>query len=441
MGRTGLRLAVAILCVSLATMATVLAIVGATIASDVRSLATHEGDEVTRALASASAVAYSASGWDREDLHTVLHLVAQAGVAAQVRGRARQVIFSSPGFAQFPAGQVHRQPVVARGSTIGSVTVKFDHRGLAAAIRQYESLRWHVGIVAAASSALVGLVVSLLVSRTLTAPVDRLIATARAMEAGDRAARVGKVRGIAEVRELSQAFDQMAEALGEQARQRRQMAGDLAHELRAPISVLQATLESMQDGITQPTPASLGTLRDEVLRLARMTDDLRVLASEQSAELQLELGRHDLAAIAAEVADSLAGSFRAADVDLVRRLSPIDVVCDARRMHEVALNLVDNALKFTPAGGSVALETGPAPLTSRRAILRVSDTGIGIPPDELPHVSQRFFRGQQAMDVSGSGIGLAIVAQLVRAHHGRVNIVSEPGGGTQVSILLPRAEY
>src|SRR5258707_12809052 len=97
MGRTGLRLAVAILCVSLATMATVLAIVGATIASDVRSLAAHEGDEVTRALASASAAAYRASGWDREDLDAVLHLVGPAGGAARGRGRARQGTLSSTG--------------------------------------------------------------------------------------------------------------------------------------------------------------------------------------------------------------------------------------------------------------------------------------------------------------------------------------------------------
>jgi signal transduction histidine kinase len=115
-------------------------------------------------------------------------------------------------------------------------------------------------------------------------------------------------------------------------------------------------------------------------------------------------------------------------------------------MHEVAVNLLSNAAKFTPAGGSVTLETGPVPdssqaggMSRRLAMLRVSDTGIGIATDELPFVSQRFFRGQRAADTSGSGIGLAIVDQLARLHHGRMEIASEEGRGTQVTVTLPVA--
>ena len=177
-----------------------------------------------------------------------------------------------------------------------------------------------------------------------------------------------------------------------------------------------------------------------------MADDLRVLASGRAAALKVELDRHDMAGIAEDAAESLASTFQAAGVRLNMRLRPVEVMCDARRIYEVAVNLLSNAAKFTPAGGSVTLETGLRTDaeqdggTSRRpAMLRVSDTGIGIPADELPYVSQRFFRGQQSADVSGSGIGLAIVDQLARLHRGRMEISSEEGRGTQVTITLPVA--
>ena len=257
------------------------------------------------------------------------------------------------------------------------------------------------------------------------------------MASGNSSVRVGNVRGVPEVRELSAAFDQMADSVSTEALQRRDMAADLAHELRAPIAVLQAGLEAMQDGLAEPTPENLDSLRDEVVRLAQMTDDLRVLASGHEADLKVELATHDLAAIAAETADSLASSFEAANVSLELQLAPVNVLADARRIHEVAVNLLSNAVKFTPAGGKVTLETGPA-VNAQFAMLRVSDTGIGIPAEELPYVTQRFFRGKRAAEVSGSGIGLAIVDQIARLHHGRMLIVSEPARGTQVTVMLPR---
>jgi two-component system, OmpR family, sensor histidine kinase BaeS len=259
------------------------------------------------------------------------------------------------------------------------------------------------------------------------------------MGAGDSSVRVGDTRGVHEVRELSAAFDQMADSISAEERSRRDMAADMAHELRTPIAVLQAGLESMQDGVAEPTPDNLGLLRGEVVRLAQMADDLRILASGHSAELKVELATHDLAAIAAAAADSVATAFAAANVSLTTRLTAVDVRADARRIGQVVVNLLSNAVKFTPAGGSVTLETGPAP-SPRFAILRVSDTGIGIAADDLPFVTQRLFRGQSGADASGSGIGLAIVDQLVQLHHGHLEIASEPGLGTQVTVMLPRAE-
>lgn len=449
-GRTGIRLALAIVIICLTVIGVIVGIAGATVATDIDRLVSEQGADLTRALALAASVAHTSGGWDREDLAPVVDLAGRAGAVVQIRGRDGRVIRGSPDFASIRTGLAHTQAVTDRGKYAGSVTVKFDHRGLAEAIDHYESLRWHIRIAAAVSAVLLALIISLLVSRRLTAPVERLITAARAIEAGDSSARVGELRGVPEVRELSAAFDKMAGAVSAEERLRRDMAADLAHELRAPIAVLQAGLEAMREGLAEPTPENLDSLRDEVIRLAQMADDLHVLASGRSASLKVEFATHDLAAIAARAAGSLSAAFETAGVSLNLRLTPVSVGCDDRRIYEVAENLLSNAVKFTPAGGSVTLETGPVPETpgtsgagqgqaSRTlAMLRVSDTGIGIAADELPHVTRRFFRGERAADKPGSGIGLAIVDQLAWLHHGRVDIVSEPGHGTQITVTLPR---
>jgi len=204
------------------------------------------------------------------------------------------------------------------------------------------------------------------------------------------------------------------------------------------VAVLQAGHEAMLDGITEPTPENLGSLRDEVLRLGRSLEDLRVLASAEAAALQLRVDPHDLADIARDAAAALADPFDVAGVKLSCDLSSVAVLCDSYRMREVITNLLTNALKYTPAGGEVWLVTRP--VSEGQALLQVTDTGVGIEPDELPHVAERFFRGERSQHLAaGSGLGLTIVAELVSAHHGELDIKSQPGQGTQVTVTLPQA--
>ncbi len=324
------------------------------------------------------------------------------------------------------------------GLKVGRVVVKFDKQGLDKTIARFQAQRWPSRIGAAGVAAVIALIVALLLSRRITAPVESLIATARARGSGAQGARAGDVRGIGEIQELAEAFDEMADAVEEQDQVRRNLVADVAHELRTPIAVLQAGHEAMLDGLTEPSPPNLSSLRDEVLRLARMVDDLQRLASAEAAALQLRLVPRDLAVTVATAADSLADAFETAGLVFERRLADVHVRCDPLRMHEVATNLLTNAMKFTPAGGRVVIETGPdEDPESGMAVLRVTDTGIGIPAAELPLVTQRFFRGQRSAGVAGSGIGLTIVAELVRAHHGTMNIASETGSGTEVTIRLP----
>jgi two-component system, OmpR family, sensor histidine kinase BaeS len=190
--------------------------------------------------------------------------------------------------------------------------------------------------------------------------------------------------------------------------------------------------------VTEMTPDNICALRGEVLRLAKMVDDLQRLAAAESASLQLTLARQNLAVIAEEAAGSLADSFNAAGVRLSRRLSEVYVMCDRARMHDVISNLLTNSLKFTQPGGSVVLNVGRD--GSEMASIEVNDTGVGIPPGDLPHVTDRFFRGAySAQMATGSGIGLTIVAELVEAHRGCLDIRSEIGEGTEVTVTLPVA--
>jgi two-component system sensor histidine kinase BaeS len=193
----------------------------------------------------------------------------------------------------------------------------------------------------------------------------------------------------------------------------------------------------MLDGVTKPSSENLTSLRDETLRLARMVDDLQRLASAEAAALQLRLIPCDLAAIAQDATDSLADTFDGAGISLRRQLAGAQVMCDPLRMREITTNLLTNALKFTPPGGTVLVETGPREPGRDQALLTVSDTGIGILPEDLPRVSERFFRSPRTSGIAGSGIGLTIVAEIVRGHHGTMDIDSEPGTGTKVTITLP----
>ncbi|MGN6792051.1 MAG: sensor histidine kinase [Streptosporangiaceae bacterium] len=366
-------------------------------------------------------------------------LVSKAGAAVQVRDMGGHVIHASPDFASGRGEPQLTVPVTVRGQQVGAVTLRFSHRGLAGAVEQFQAHRWPAWLIAAGVAAIIALITALLISHGITASVYRLISTARARDRGEPGARAGDVGGFSEIRELAGAFDQMADARDEQDRLRRNLVADVAHELRTPIAILQGGHEAILDGLAAPTNEYVASLRDETLRLARMVNDLQRLASAEAAALQLRLIPCDLAPIVQGAADSLADSFDSAGILLCRRLANVQVMCDPPRLHEITTNLLSNALKFTPSGGTVLVETGPQEPGRGHAWLTVSDTGVGILPDDLPRVSERFFRSARTSDIAGSGIGLTIVAEVIRGHHGTMDIESEPHVGTKVTITLRTA--
>src|SRR5271165_1123185 len=435
-GALGLRLALAFITVALAAVALLAGLTAAFAAADVSTLASQQRTELANAIASAAGAAWEGNHtWSSADLSPVLDLAAKTGAAVQIRDLAGHVVASSPVFAT-AHGPQSSPAIVVSGQRVGTAVVRFTGSGLSAADGVLKTALLRAIAGAAGLAALLALFTGLAVARRITRPVTRLIAVTRAMAAGDRAARVGEIRAAGELRELAAAFDQMAGTMERQEQIRRNLVADVAHELRTPIAVLQAGHEALLDGVAEPTPAELGSLRDEVLRLARMVGDLQTLAAADAAALNLARRPCDLADLAAAAADSLARRFDAAVITLDRRLAASPVLADSHWLHQVITNLLTNALKFTPVGGHVTISTGPS---GANVILQVSDTGPGIPADDLPRIFDRFWRGQQAAQVSGSGIGLAVAAELAQAHRVRLTASSEPGRGTQMTLTLPRA--
>ncbi|MGN6791348.1 MAG: sensor histidine kinase [Streptosporangiaceae bacterium] len=436
-GRLGLRLALVFVAVALAAVAAAVIAGSLAFGRNTDQLISRQRADAVRATAVAAAAAYDHAGWERADLMALTKLISRGGAAARVKNMAGEVIRATPDFASRRGQPELTAPVNLRGQYVGSVTLRFGHSGLSGAMEQFQAQRWPAWILAASLAALIALIAAVLVSHRITGSLDRLVQVARARGRGDRNARAGNVGGFDEIRELAAAFDQMADVRNHQDRLRRNLVADVAHELRTPIAVLQAGHEAMLDGLTTPTPGNLASLRDETLRLARMVDDLQRLASAEAAVLQLKLAPCNLGSIAQEVADSLADAFDAAGISLRLRLAETHVICDPPRMREVTANLLTNALKFTLPGGTVLIETRPQDSHGQRALLTVRDTGVGIAPEDLPRVPERFFRSTRTSQFAGSGIGLTIVDEVVRGHHGTMDIASEPGTGTDVTITLP----
>jgi signal transduction histidine kinase len=436
-GPMALRLALAFASVALAAVALLAGLAAAFAAADLSAIARYQRQELTPLIALAAGGAWDRqNSWAQADLSPVLDLARRAGADVQIRDQAGRPVTTTRGFLTQRDGPQYSWPVKAGQQRVGLALVRYTGPGPSSADEALRTGLLQAIAGAAGLAALLSLVVGLGIARYITRPVARLMAATGSMARGDRNCRVGPVRGPTEMRALAAAFDQMADALDRQEQLRRDLVADVAHELRTPIAVLQAEHEALLDGVAEPTPATFGVLRDQVLRLARIVGDLQTLSEADAAAVRLATERVDLAEIAASAADSLAGRFDAAGITVTRRLEPVAVFADADRMNQIITNLLTNALKFTPAGGQVRIDAEPA---DDRAVLRVSDTGVGIPADELPRIFDRFWRGRQAVHTGGSGIGLAVAAELARAHGGELTAASEVGLGTQMTLTLARA--
>lgn len=337
-----------------------------------------------------------------------------------------------------PAVRQDAFPLEANGETVGYVLASRE------AFRQSQAEQLllervnRTVIFASLGAAGLALVLGLLLSRTLSRPIRELTRATKAVAQGELHQQV-PVRSTDEIGELARSFNQMSRDLARAQSLRQQMTADIAHELRTPLSVILSHVDAIEEGILQPTPETLHVIREETTQLSRLVEDLRTLSRADAGELSMTL----ILANPGDLLSKTAASHRPLaaekgidlDVDTDVDLPPIQV--DPERINQVLDNLLSNALRHTPEGGSIRLFARKA---DEGVELVIVDSGPGIASEALPHVFERFYRADSARgrDLGGSGLGLAIARSIVESHAGHIRAESEPGKGAAFIVWLPK---
>jgi two-component system OmpR family sensor kinase/two-component system sensor histidine kinase BaeS len=365
-------------------------------------------------------------------------------VLADANGK---VVFDSEGSAQgkrLSSGDRSRALPITQddGQVIGYLLLAFTGSSgrLGELEQQFLDRMQTVLIAGAALAVMLGLLAAALLSRSLTAPLQRLAAAARAVARGDLGQQV-TIEGTAEVAEVAHAFNDMTTALSQSERQRQNLVADVAHELRTPLSVVQGNLQAILDDVYALDKAEISKLYDETRLLSRLVDDLRELALADAGQLRLNIRSTDAARAVQATADNLALAAEAQGVALNIQVPDglPAAQADPDRLAQVLRNLLVNALRHTPPGGSV---TVTAIAAGDDVEIVVDDTGEGIPPEDLPYIFDRFWRAERSRRrddrwTGGSGLGLSVAQSLIEAQGGRIWAESAHGEGSAFRFTLP----
>jgi two-component system sensor histidine kinase BaeS len=288
----------------------------------------------------------------------------------------------------------------------------------------------------------IGFICSLWISGMLTIPLRKLVAAIERVAQGDLDVNV-PVQRKDEYGKVIRTFNDMTLRLREAEDARRRLVADVAHELRTPLSIMQLKLENAQQSGQHAPPEMLLRLHDEVIRLSLLVEDLHVLSLAESGRLILDCKPLDLSA----TLEQLVGDVRmeaeehGLDIHFYSNAKPVTVMADARRITQVFINLLTNAIRYTPEGGtiSVVIEDKVLDRNAVYTCVSVIDTGIGIPAEELDRLFDRFYRVEKARSrhTGGTGLGLSIAHHFVRAHGGFIRVESKLEQGTTFTVSLP----
>jgi len=379
-------------------------------------------------------------GWTTQSVHDLEHLALLNRLDLELvdaRGRALTTS-QADGIAELTprAGATRSIPIRIGGRTVGVATIRpVGGTLLTPEETHLESSLDRLHLVAAAISAAAALVLAFILAETLSRPLRRIRDGARRIDEGRLETRV-EPGGGAEMRAVGDALNRLAATLEREDELRRESVADLAHELRTPVSGLLSRIEAAQDHVLASDEENLAAMHEEAMRLTRLLDDLARLADAERPGLLIEKRRLDLAEVASASAASFEPRFAQQGVELLADLRHTLVTGDPDRLGQIVANLLSNALFYTDPGGTVTMSVRPG---AGCAVLEIRDTGIGIRAEDLPHVFERFWRGEKSRSraTGGAGIGLAIVQELVRAHEGSVEVESETGIGSCFRVTLP----
>ncbi|MDR1245988.1 MAG: HAMP domain-containing histidine kinase [Clostridiales Family XIII bacterium] len=333
----------------------------------------------------------------------------------------------------------HAYEVNRNGQTVGSVSVTyygpyFLSENDFTFISDLNSILIVIGILAGVFSVLVGCLLAGRISR----PVTKTAYIAKQIAQGNYDIRFERETKTRELNDLVIAVNHLAGALSEQENLRKRMTADIAHELRTPLTAVGSHLEAMLEGLWETTPERLTGCHDEIKRLGMLIADLEQLAKIEGENLKLNKTRTELLDIVRTVAENMSAETGKKNQSLTVTGAPVFVNADKDRINQVIHNLLSNAVKYTPAGGAIQLEVIDE---TDSGIVKVKDTGIGIPEDELSSVFERFYRTDKSRNrkLGGAGIGLTIVKSIVSAHGGDVSVESRPEQGSLFTVRIPKA--
>lgn len=325
-------------------------------------------------------------------------------------------------------------PIEIEGVVVGYLLATGAPPAQRAIELQYLERVNHSLLVAALGGALLALLLGILLARTLTRPLQELTTATRALARGELQQQVA-VRSADEIGELAKSFNQMSADLARAQQARKQMTADIAHDLRNPLTVLGGYIESLSDGKLKASPQRFAAMQAEVSHLQRLVEDLRTLSLADAGELKLQPEPVQVAGLLEHVARAYRHQAESQGIrfvlDVQKALPEIEL--DPTRMEQVLGNLVSNALRYTPQGGEIRLS---GKTDGGSLLLEVNDNGSGIPPETLPHIFERSFRGDPSRTGNESGLGLAIAKSIVGLHGGEIGVQSEEGRGSRFWIRL-----
>ncbi len=386
-----------------------------------------------------------------DDLVVLLHQQAVAeGIYYQIFDSDGSLVLDSTHMASMGMGMRNNQKTVELENmnlTSSTYPLKVGTKevGLLVAIYQREYVdseihflgsinRYLIG--AALTMTVVGAIFSFTLSKRLTDDLNRMRDTARELQKHNLNIPIDPDRQqTEELRELADAFKDLAESLLQQEKLRKQFATDVAHELRTPLATLRSQLEAFQDGVWEPTHERIKQCHGELMRLVRLVNDLEKLLAAENPTIVLKKERINAREALNSLRQYFAPAFLNKGVELIvdEPAPELSFLADKDRLQQIMTNLIDNALKYTPSGGLVKIT---AYSQKEKVYLVVKDNGMGISQEDLPHIFERFYRGEKSRDrkTGGAGIGLSVVSALVQAHKGTIEVDSELGEGTTVTL-------
>jgi signal transduction histidine kinase len=330
-------------------------------------------------------------------------------------------------------------PVEVNGDVVGYVQFAERPGGMSEA-RESPEARFLAGVdraivLSAGAAVFLALILGAILASTISRPVQELTAATKVLAGGDLGHQV-PVRTSDEIGELAQSFNRMSADLAHSNQLRQQMTADIAHDLRTPLSVIAGYAEALADGKLPGTPETFEAIHLQAQHLNRLIEDLRTLSLADAGQLSLMRRPVEPRGLLEHTALAYLPVAESRGIALmVEGEDAPPVMVDPDRLLQVLGNLVSNALRHTGDGGRVTLS---AARDNGQVLLRVRDTGPGIPADDLPHIFDRFYRGDKARSDDGaSGLGLAIARSLVEAHGGRITAENATSGGAVFSLLLP----